>query len=68
MSRKDFKIIAEIIARIKLAEEIGNGVDVCRKSINDILKTTNVNYNPERFWGEVDKIHNEDIKILTPKD
>lgn len=68
MTRKDFEVVAEIVARIWLAEEIGRGVEVCQKSIHDILEKTNPNYNPERFWGAVEKIHAEDIKILTPEE
>lgn len=66
MTRKDFNKIAEIVARIWLAEEIGHGVEEAKLAINDILQGTNPNYNAERFWRAVEKIHAEDLKITTP--
>ena len=66
MTKKDFKVIAEIVARIWLAEEIGKGVEVTKSSINAILRETNLRYDSDKFWQAVEKIHAEDLKILTP--
>lgn len=68
MTKKDFKVIAEIVARSWLAEEIGRGVEVTKSSINAILRETNLRYNSDKFWQAVEKIHAEDLKILTPTD
>ena len=46
MTRKDFEIIALIVAKVKRGET--------RAEIDAVLKETNQNYNSERFWARVE--------------
>lgn len=47
MTRKDFEIVAEIIAKTRQNAEDWE--------IDAILRQTNPNYNPARFWRAVEK-------------
>lgn len=46
MTRKDFEIIAQIIAKVKRGET--------RASINELLTAQNPGFNSDRFWATVE--------------
>lgn len=55
MTRKDYKVIAEIMAQIIWSEEdLGRGVRENKGAINYKLKQNNGNYDPDKFWQEVE--------------
>ena len=45
MTRKDFEIIAKILACTKVQD---------KATITRLLKSTNPNFDPERFWARVE--------------
>ncbi len=52
MTKKDFEVIAEIIGTCYQSKNHGGGRE---EKIDTILKRTNPNYSPARFWGAVEK-------------
>lgn len=54
MTRKDFCVLASILAKIKLNESLGQGVDSSRCSIDNLLSQANPNYNAQKFWDQVE--------------
>ena len=55
MTRKHFELIAEIIANIITAEELGGGARDSKKMVLSELAMTNANFDGERFWRAVEK-------------
>lgn len=49
MTRKDFQIIATILAKCEVKD---------KDAVNSILRTTNPNFKSERFWDYVEKMKN----------
>lgn len=56
MSRKDYQVLAEILAQIIWCEEdLGRGVRENKGAINYKLKQNNDNYSPDKFWQAVEQ-------------
>ena len=55
MTRKHFNLIAEMIANIITAEEIGGSARDSKKAITEALASTNANFNATRFWEAVER-------------
>lgn len=55
MTRKHFELIAEIIANIITAEELGGNARDSKKMVLSELAMTNANFNGERFWRAVEQ-------------
>lgn len=55
MHRKQFNIIAEIIANIITAEELGGSARDTKKMVLSELAMTNANFDGERFWRAVEQ-------------
>lgn len=62
MTRKDFQVVAEIIAKLKLNEKMGGKIDGVRYQIDNILQQQNPNYSSEKFWYAVEESLSEDIQ------
>lgn len=61
MTRKDYKVIAEILAQtIWSYEDLGSGVRENKEAIDYYLRQNNDRYNPEIFWKEVE----DDVLML----
>jgi hypothetical protein len=54
MHRIQFNLIAEIIANIITAEELGGSARDSKKMIVKQLAMTNANFDGERFWRAVE--------------
>ena len=65
MTRKDFQVVAEILAQVSWAQEcLGASVEDNRGAIDTYLEKTNTNYNGTKFWEAVEKAKLE-LKGLT---
>lgn len=65
MTRKDFQVIAEMLGQIAFSQDfLGAKVIDNKGAIDYHLKSTNPNYNSEKFWAAVEKAKAE-IKALT---
>lgn len=49
MTRKDLEAVAELLGKID-----AGAVDAKRFEITGVLRTTNANFNGERFWKAVE--------------
>lgn len=65
MTRKDFQVIAEILAQIAFSQEcLGATVEQNKGAIDEYLRATNPNYNSGKFWQAVEKAKLENKGIL----
>lgn len=56
MTRKDFNVLADIIAQtIWSYEDLGSGVRENKGAIDCLLKQNNPNYDPDKFWQAVEE-------------
>lgn len=64
MTRKDFQVIAEILAYTKLCQDFGVDVAKAKEGVDYYLRKTNPNYNPNRFWQAVEKAYSENQALV----
>lgn len=76
MTRKDFQVIAQLIATLSFSFKdgcfiIGDGnardallLEELHNTVNNILEKQNKNYSPEKFWNAVYKERQEVIDII----
>lgn len=62
MTRKDFQVVAEVIAKLQLGEKMGWKIADSRFRVDNILQQTNPNYNAEKFWQAVQDSVDEDMQ------
>lgn len=57
MTRKDYQVIAEMLANIIFSQEYLGLEDIWenKKMVDVYLKKTNPNYSSEKFWEAVNK-------------
>lgn len=68
MTKKDFQVIAEILAYIHLCQnDFGKGLEkvAIQEGIDQYLKKTNANYSSEKFWAAVGKAYKENQALFT---
>lgn len=62
MTRKDYTVVAEIIAKLVLNEKMGGKIESAKHQIDNILQQTNPNYSSEKFWYAVEESVAEDMQ------
>lgn len=65
MARKDFEIIARILAYISFCgDQYGKKLEDIHEGVDGFLETTNLNYDPSKFWSAVDKNYKNYMDII----
>ena len=55
MTRKDFIVIADMIAELSCHGKIDTSDEKVQDIVDSWLRTTNWNYQSGKFWGRVEK-------------
>lgn len=76
MTRKDFKVVASIVASLSFHLKdgcfiVGDGntedsllLEELHNTVNKILEKQNKNYSPEKFWNAVYNERNAVIRVI----
>lgn len=55
MTRKDYYVIASVLAKIQVSNEIGQDVRDTKTSIDNLLEQGNPRYDSKKFWAAVEE-------------